>query len=122
MGQTTEASSVRFSVLGSRFSGSSPQSFSGTVVLASLQPSAPRVQWSASERDRRATSCMISAGDIIQERYRITRPLGSGGFGAVYLAEDQRLARPVAIKEMSEARLDDQERRIAVALFEHEAL
>jgi tRNA A-37 threonylcarbamoyl transferase component Bud32 len=65
---------------------------------------------------------MIVPDTVIQERYRITQLLGSGGFGAVYLAEDLRLGRRVAIKEMSESRLDDQERRVALELFEREAL
>jgi|GEM_PF-1741468 len=65
---------------------------------------------------------ILTPGQLIQERYQIIRLLGSGGFGAVYLAEDRRLARPVAIKEMNAARLDDEERRIAAQLFEREAL
>ncbi len=42
---------------------------------------------------------MLIPGTVIQNRYRIVRLLGQGGFGAVYQAEDLRLGQMIALKE-----------------------
>ena len=57
----------------------------------------------------------LAAGTLLQNRYRIVRPLGRGGMGAVYEALDLRLETTVAIKETFST--DDQLRK----QFEREA-
>jgi serine/threonine protein kinase len=65
----------------------------------------------------------LSPGDTLFE-YRITRTLGQGAFGTVYLAQDTLLDRPVAIKELISAAQADpvafqrflQEARVAGSL------
>lgn len=42
---------------------------------------------------------MLESGSILHSRYRIEDPLGKGGMGTVYLAFDQTLQIPVAVKE-----------------------
>jgi serine/threonine protein kinase len=58
-----------------------------------------------------------SAGDKL-ENYRVVRPIGRGGMGEVYLAQDESLGRRVAIKLLLRRVTEDKER---VRRFKHEA-
>ena len=42
---------------------------------------------------------MIEPGTLLQNRYRVTRQIGEGGMGAVYVATDDRFHSTVAIKQ-----------------------
>ena len=68
----------------------------------------------------------LVAGTVLQNRYRVSRPLGKGGMGAVYEAVDLRLETKVALKHAfsADARLRrqfEQEARL-LAQLHHPAL
>ncbi|MEZ5308701.1 MAG: protein kinase [Pyrinomonadaceae bacterium] len=42
---------------------------------------------------------MLEAGKLLQGRYRVSKHIGQGGMGSVYLATDERFQSTVAIKE-----------------------
>lgn len=64
---------------------------------------------------------MVVPATLIQQRYRIERLVGTGGFARVYLAHDERLGRPVALKELFATGLDTHDQAASFRLFEHEA-
>jgi serine/threonine protein kinase len=51
-------------------------------------------------------------------RYEIISPIGAGGMGEVFLAEDTRLRRQVALKVLPDSLASDKERLVR---FEREA-
>jgi len=59
-----------------------------------------------------------SAGSIIEGRYRLVEPLGQGGFGQTWRAQDSATGAPVALKQLDVRRMEDWK---SLELFEREA-
>ena len=56
-----------------------------------------------------AQAPLIAAGRTLGDRYVLQRRLGAGGMSVVWLATDERLDRPVAIKILSDTLTEDRE-------------
>jgi serine/threonine protein kinase len=64
----------------------------------------------------------LRPGDTFQGgRYQILRPLGRGGMGAIYLADDTRLVRRCVLKEMLPDYTSPEDRQKAETDFQREA-
>lgn len=57
-------------------------------------------------------------GNVIAQRYRVLRPLGKGGMGEVYAAENTRTGRQVALKLL---RAESKQKQSAIERFRREA-
>jgi serine/threonine protein kinase len=74
-----------------------------------------------------STRTFVQAGSLLNDRYLIVRELSSGGFGKVFLAQDQQLHnRPVVVKIQLDRAIDDPwfekkfaEELRALALIDH---
>ena len=72
---------------------------------------------------REARNGPLAPSYLLHSRYSIVRQIGTGGFGAVYQAQDTLFShRLVAIKEMSQDGLSPRELAEATTAFECEAL
>ncbi|MDQ7823030.1 MAG: serine/threonine-protein kinase [Candidatus Eremiobacteraeota bacterium] len=63
----------------------------------------------------------LTTGTVLNERYRITGIIDSGGMSTIYHAEDQRLGSRWAIKELMVVTQDKEEQNIIQAQFKKEA-
>lgn len=69
-----------------------------------------------------ATSAeQLKPGTLLNGRYQITRPLGRGGMGTVFLAEHLQLQSILAIKEVCNPGVTEEERQAALEQYQREA-
>lgn len=101
-------------------SANNPPAVPPERTMTSVRPTGRSLEARA-EALREVAAPVLEIGRVINNRYRIDRLLGRGGMGAVYLADDEVLGEPVALKVISSqfctdrAALTDRFRREASA-------
>jgi serine/threonine-protein kinase len=69
-----------------------------------------------------SSSALLREGTILNDRYKVIRQIGRGGFGRTYLAEDtQRYREKCVLKEFAPQVESERDLRKAEELFEREA-
>src|ERR1700735_5339875 len=87
------------------------------LLRSGLRPQTPAPAQPVETRSE-ARPLDLDQGTVVANRYRISRPLGRGGMGEVFAAENIRTGRPVTIKLL---RQDSKAKSSAVARFRQEA-
>jgi serine/threonine protein kinase len=67
------------------------------------------------------SSEQLKPGTLLNGRYQITRPLGRGGMGTVFLAEHLQLQSILAIKEVCSPGQSEEERQATLEQYQREA-
>ncbi|MBC7476015.1 MAG: protein kinase [Candidatus Sericytochromatia bacterium] len=71
---------------------------------------------------KKTANGLLTPGTLLQSRYKITKLIGQGGMGAIYLADDTRFSNRVCVaKEMLDHFTDEEQRNIATSNFLREA-
>ncbi|GCE20008.1 protein kinase domain-containing protein [Dictyobacter kobayashii] len=76
---------------GVKFCGRCGYNFTATTTGPASSPAV---------REPAAVPASLQIGSLLNSKYKVTRTIGAGGMGAVYLADDQVLKRQVVIKAL----------------------
>lgn len=81
-----------------------------------------RQNYRPQDEDENEGPAPLPPNTVLQGRYQITKRIGQGGMGAIYLADDLRFSQRVAVvKEMLDHFTDSEQRRMATTNFDREA-